>query len=157
MRRRGESRRARATGAEELNVAPLMNLFVSIVPLLLLSAVFVSVASIELGAPVASQVPQRADEFALLVRVTTRGWWVEARGAEPVQVPSGDASSLLQALDAVHALHPRHTSVLVSCEEAVPYAEVVRVLDAASLAGFVDCALVGAGSPAAGGAREGGA
>ena len=155
--RRSKRRRERASGAEELQVAPIMNLFVAIVQLLLLSAVFVSVTSIELGAPVQSELPQRADDFALVLRITGRDWWVEARGTSPLQVAKGDADTLLRALDTLHAAHPQHTSVLVACEASVAYAEVVRVLDLAALAGFADCALVGApGAAAAGGSAASG-
>ena len=145
MRRR-KDRRERNTGAEELNVAPLMNLFVAIVPLLLLSAVFVSVASIDLATATNGSMPQTQSQFTLALRVTPNAWYVDARGSDSVQIDKGDGESLLAALDAVRAAHPDHTSVLVVCAEDIEYSEVVQVLDVAALAGFADCALAGLGS-----------
>lgn len=141
FRKRG---RERNTNAEELNVTPLMNLFVAIVPLLLLSAVFVSLASIDLSTPTRSQAPRSQGDFVLAVRVTARNWWVDARGEGSVRLEKGDSEGLLQVLAAQQAAHPTHTSLLLACEDSVEYEEVVNVLDVAALAGFPDCALVGA-------------
>ena len=153
----GRIRRRGGDGAEELNVTPLMNLFVAIVPLLLMSAIFATVASIDLGAPTVSALPQRADDFVLALRVTTQEWRVEARDEPSVRVDPGDTEGLLQALEALQARHPEHASALVACADAVPYADVVRVLDAAAVAGFPDCALVGLDARAGGAAStEGG-
>ncbi len=123
-----------------------MNLFVAIVPMLLLSAVFVSLAGIELSLPQASAAPQQAADFVLALRISETGWQVDARGEPPVPLEKGDTHGLLQVLERLHAAHPEHTSVLVACTEAVPYAEVVQVLDLAALAGFADCALAGMGA-----------
>lgn len=144
--RRSTRRKSRNTGAEDLNVAPLMNLFVAIVPMLLMSAVFVSLAGIELSLPQASAAPQQAADFMLALRITESGWQVDARGEASVRLEKGDGNGLLQALEALHAAHPEHSSVLVACTETVPYAEVVQVLDLAALAGFPDCALAGVGA-----------
>ncbi len=149
--RRNKDKRARNTGAEELNVTPLMNLFVAIVPLLLLSAVFVSVASIDLATATSGGVPQQASQFTLALRVTPSAWYVDARGSDTVQLEHGDTDGLLQTLDLVRAEHPDHTSILVICAKNTAYAEVVQVLDVAALAGFVDCALAGLGGPDEGG------
>lgn len=151
------TRRRRDFEAEDLNVAPLMNLFVAIVPLLLFSAVFVSLASIDLSAPQRSPAGAAGDDFALVVRLTPSGWWVDARGAASVAVAKGDRDALQAELDRQHAAHPAHTEALVVCEDAVAYEEIVRVLDTAALAGFPDCSLLGAASSralaAAAGAR----
>ncbi len=141
--RRSRRRRQRNTGAEDVDVGPLMNLFVAIVPMLLLSAVFVSISAIELSMPAAGSVPQKRDDFVLALRITPEDWWVEARGRGPERLARGDTAALLQRLEDLHAEHPEHTSVIVACAEAVEYDEVVQVLDVAALAGFVDCALAG--------------
>lgn len=142
MRRR-HAQRTRNTGAEDLNVTPLMNLFVAIVPLLLLSAVFVSVASIDLATATSGAVPQQESAFTLALRLSPAAWIVDARGSDSVQLETGDADGLLRVLDQIRLEHPEHTSVLVVCADAIEYAEVVQVLDVAALAGFADCALAG--------------
>jgi hypothetical protein len=103
-----------------------MNLFVAIVPMLLLSAVFVSISAIELSMPKAGSVPQQRDDFVLALRITSADWWVEARGQGPERLARGDTAALLQRLEALHAEHPEHTSVIVACAEAVEYDEVDR-------------------------------
>lgn len=150
MRRR-HAKRTRNTGAEELNVTPLMNLFVAIVPLLLLSAVFVSVASIDLATATSGAVPQQESSFTLALRLTPEAWYVDARGRDSLQLERGDADNLLRALDQVRLEHPEHSSVLVVCADAIEYSEVVQVLDVAALAGFADCALAGWDGAAGGG------
>lgn len=138
-----KKRRSRQVSAEELNVAPLMNLFVAIVPLLLLSAVFVSISSIDLSAPTRTEPVSPSDDFVLAVRVTPQNWWVDARGDASVAVDRNDTDTLWSVLDQHHQQRPGHTSVLVACAQQVEYEEVIRVLDVATLAGFPDCALVG--------------
>jgi biopolymer transport protein ExbD len=136
--------------AEELNLQPLMNLFVSIVPMLLLSAVFVSLSSIDLSVPQATvDAPQSPDDFVLAIRVSERQWLVDARGDATRPVPKGDTAALLAVLDAVHARKPEHSSALLVCADTVPYDEIVRVLDVAAVAGFPDCALAGLDAPGA--------
>jgi len=123
-------------------VAPLMNLFVAIVPLLLLSAVFVSLSSIDLSAPTRTEAAPQ-DDFVLAVRLTPQHWWVDARGESSVAVSRNDVAALHAVLDRHHQERPGHTSVLIACGPQVEYEEVIRVLDVATLAGFPDCALVG--------------
>lgn len=147
MRRRKDKRACR-TGAEELNVTSLMNLFVAIVPLLLLSAVFLSVASIDLATATRGDVPRTAGQFTLALRVTPNAWYVDARGSEGVRFDNDDGDGLLRALEQVRTEHPDHTSVLVICTEDIEYSEVVQVLDVAALAGFADCVLAGMGGAA---------
>jgi biopolymer transport protein ExbD len=149
--RRRKDKRARRTGAEELNVTPLMNLSVAIVPLLLLSAVFVSVASIDLATATRGEAPQMESSFTLALRVTPNAWYVDARGSASVRLDKGDRDGLLRALDSLRVEHPDHTSVLVICAADVEYSEVVQVLDVAALAGFADCALAGMDDTADGG------
>lgn len=145
-------RRPRQISAEELNVAPLMNLFVAIVPLLLLSAVFVSLSSIDLSAPTRTQTASQPDDFVLAVRITPTNWWVDARGEGSLALEPDDTEALYAVLEKHHQARPSHTSVLVACAETVAYDEVIRVLDVATLAGFPDCALVGVeAAPATGG------
>jgi biopolymer transport protein ExbD len=120
-----------------------MNLFVAIVPLLLLSAVFVSLSSIDLSAPTRSQQASQPDDFVLAVRITPQNWWVDARGEGSLAVESDDVEALHAILWKHHERRPGHTSVLVACDDEVEYDEVIRVLDVATLAGFPDCALVG--------------
>ena len=156
--RRSRRRRRRDAAVADLNVAPLMNLFVAIVPMLLLSAVFVSMAGIELSMPALSEVPQKPSDFVLALHLTPEAWRVEARGEDSLQLPHGDVAGLLRALEDLHAAHPEHTSVLVACSASVSYADVVQVLDVAAVAGFSDCALSGIGagnlSPSGLGAAE---
>jgi biopolymer transport protein ExbD len=120
-----------------------MNLFVAIVPLLLLSAVFVSLSSIDLSAPTRSLQASQPDDFVLAVRITPQNWWVDARGEGSLAVERDDAEALHAILRKHHERRPEHTSVLVACDDEVVYDEVIRVLDVATLAGFPDCALVG--------------
>jgi biopolymer transport protein ExbD len=137
-------RRVVSSNVEELNVQPLMNLFVAIVPMLLLSAVFVSLSSIDLSVPhETAAAPQAQDDFVLAIRVSERQWLVDARGETTRPVPKGDTAALLDVLRDMHALRPEHSSALLVCADTVPYDEIVQVLDVAAVAGFPDCALVG--------------
>ena len=135
------TRRRKRREAEDLDVGPLMNLFVAIVPMLLLSAVFVTLTHIDLsmGGAAATQ----PHPLTLSLRLTPQEWQVQVQGQTSARFEPGDVAALGRELEALHAAHPGQSSILVACAETVEYAEVVRVLDVAALAGFVDCALAG--------------
>jgi biopolymer transport protein ExbD len=79
--------RERARGAEDLDLLPLMNLFVVLVPMLLLSAVFLRISVLELALPgdsAAESLPPAADPVAVTVRIEPARWVVEVEGEPPI-------------------------------------------------------------------------
>jgi biopolymer transport protein ExbD len=162
MRRR--TRRKELKVNTDLKLMPLMNIIIALIPMLLLSAVFLEVKVIETSLPRDAEGATAAAEPAtppLDLAVHVRGdlYVIEGHGVSPLLVPRRDRSSapdssttqlLAQALRAITASHPGTTEVRIVAEARTRYQEVIALMDVARSAGLVNAALEGAGSdPAA--------
>ena len=148
MTSRRRSRSVRALAAAELDLMPLMNLFIAIIPLLLLSAVFVQVSVIKMGAtgdPDAAAVANEAP-LDVTVRVSAGAYVVEANGRLVQHIERPEASqaaraTLQEALAAIAAEHPDHKEVRIVAAPTTQYDEIIAVMDVARAAGLPDAAL----------------
>ncbi|MEO6462768.1 MAG: biopolymer transporter ExbD [Candidatus Eisenbacteria bacterium] len=140
---------------EELNLLPLMSLFVALVPTLLYSAVFVPVSALGIDFPgtggTASESP-----LALTVRLTetTVGLDGVPGRTYPQRDRTRDAGagamdSLRSELDALHGQYPATRGAILVVAPLVPYRDVVTVMDAVREAGFGNSTLLGAQADAA--------
>ena len=154
MSLRTSGRRKRRGGAgegEELNLLPLMSLFVALVPTLLYSAVFVPVSALGIDFPgtggAASESP-----LALTVRLTESSVGLDGiPGAVYAQRDRSSAAAAAAAmdtlrleLDELHAAYPSTRGAILVVSPFVPYRDVVAVMDVVRDAGFGNSTLLGA-------------
>jgi len=161
MRRRKQRKELKVN--TDLKLMPLMNIIIALIPMLLLSAVFLEVKVIE------TSLPRDADASAAAVAaepatppldlaVHVRGdvYVIEGHGVAPLLVPRRSASApdsaatqlLSQALRAIAASHPGTSEVRIVAESRTRYQEVIALMDVARGAGLVNAALEGAGDAA---------
>ena len=156
------SRRARARKAltvnTDLKLMPLMNIISALIPMLLLSAVFLEVKVIE------TSLPRDAGEAAampseppldLAVHVRPEAYVIEGRGLEPRVLPRRAGADvpdpavveqLVTVLRTYAATRPGTTEVRIVAEAHTRYQEVISLMDAARTAGLPDAALEGSPS-----------
>lgn len=152
LRGQSKKRRRSALGEpEELNLLPLMSLFVALVPTLLYSAVFVPVSALSLDFPgtggTASESP-----LALTVRLTETTIGIEGvpdrQYAVLERTTDDQTTTALETvksdLDALHAVYPAARGAIVVCSRDVSYRDIVRVMDVVREAGFGNSTLLGA-------------
>jgi len=158
--RRRRGRRA-LTVNTDLKLMPLMNIIIALIPMLLLSAVFLEVKVIETTLPrdagvAAAQPAEPPLDLAVHVRATA--YVVEGRGLEAQVLPRAAGATSLEAataerltavLRAFAATRPGTTEVRIVAEDRTHYQEVVGLMDAARAAGLPDAALEGAPSEGA--------
>jgi biopolymer transport protein ExbD len=143
-RQHGRRRRARIEGEAELNITAFLNLMVVLLPFLLTTAVFSRLAVIGVDVPTPGPKaetpppPPPKPDFALALRLEAAAVVVKAGDAPPVTVPrrpdgAYDAAALGVVLAGVKAAHPAHDTVDLYARPDTPYAELVAVMDAASL------------------------
>ena len=154
------SRRARKalTVNTDLKLMPLMNIIIALIPMLLLSAVFLEVKVIETslprdaGAEAAAAEPKKPP-LDLAVHVRKAAYIVEGHGVEPRVLPrltSGstpDSTTMIrlsEVLRALAATRPGTTEVRIVAEARTHYQEIVSLMDAAREAGLPNAALEGA-------------
>src|SRR5689334_21155583 len=147
---RGKKKRSgRNLEPEELNLLPLMSLFVALVPALLYSAVFVPVSALGLDFP-GTGGAATASPLALAVRLTDDAYAVEGV-PDSAYAPIGRAgdpaaarAALRAQLDGIHARFPTSGGAILVVSPQVPYRDVVQVMDEVREAGFGNSTLLGA-------------
>ena len=144
----------------DLKLMPLMNIIIALIPMLLLSAVFLEVKVIETSLPRdadASAAAAAPAEPPLDLAVFVRGglYVIQGQGVDPIVIArrpgasapdSAAVEQLVQALRAVTSRHPGTTEVRIVAESRTRYQEVIALMDAARAAGLVEAALEGAAS-----------
>lgn len=136
-----------------------MNLFIVLIPILLISAVFLEVAVIDMNQSYADtpQEPKPSESLGLRVRILGDAYAIEGKGLETVVVlrPAGDGNpagveaaraELGGALSRIVAAHPSEQSVLIVSEPTTLYEDVVAVMDLSRAAGLTHASLAGAGN-----------
>ena len=152
MPRPNAKKKKRGTGldVEELNLLPLMSLFVALVPALLYSAVFTPVSALGLDFP-GTGGAATASPLALAVRVTDDAYVIEGvpdKTYEPIargDDPAGAITALRAELDALHASYPQASGAILVVSPQVPFRTVVSVMDQVRESGFGNSTLLGAG------------
>lgn len=156
---RGHAGRKRSLNPEgDLNLLPLMNIFIVLIPMLLLSAVFLEIRAIEMaGGPTSSAAQSPSEALDLAIRVTADGYVVTGEGLASRAVPRGtpttekpvaDASSaeLARVLGEIVAAHPDNRDIRIVAGSRTRYDEIVTLMDIARAAGLPQAALEGDGS-----------
>lgn len=129
----------RALVQDEVDLLPLMNLFVVLIPMLLLSAVFFKVAVIQLGlADPAQAAEPSAPAWQLSIAIAADQVEVDSPDGHASFTSMEECEAALRVLQAQHS--DRHDATLVAGDD-VHYERVIAVMDAARAAGFHEVAL----------------
>src|SRR4051812_48684895 len=122
---RGRRKRQALTVNTDLKLMPLMNIIIALIPMLLLSAVFIEVKVIETTLPrdggsgvAAAAAPRPPAPLDLALHVRANLYVIEGHGLQPLAVVRGSgsvapdsttAAQLVRVLTAVVAAHPGTT------------------------------------------------
>jgi len=161
MSRRRKRRVFRQIVNCDLELRPLMNVFIVLIPMLLMSAVFLEIRVIEMTLPraaIADEATPPAPPFDLAIRIRADAYVVEADGTQLAVIPrtadaagraapDADAAQRISAaLASAGASHPDNHEVRIVAEPGTRYREIVAVMDLARAAGLPQAALEGAES-----------
>jgi biopolymer transport protein ExbD len=139
--RRRIAKRKDFSEANELNLVPFMDLMISIIPFLMVSAVFTAVATIDTNAP-SRQSNNRISEVSLVVVVVNKDGYSIA-GSGPVIKNSKnaivlakkgadyDTTALNNELTKLKANDPSAEDLLILAQPDVAYSNLIDVMDAA--------------------------
>jgi biopolymer transport protein ExbD len=133
----------------DLELMPLMNLFVAMIPMLLISAVFLNVTVIDMKAPSdqAQVNPSQKENLLLAVTIKKDYFVIEGHGITKQVVARSDADAndkLAAALASISSQHPDNQDIIVISEPRTHYGEIVAVMDIARANGAPSVALMGA-------------
>ncbi|MCB1161191.1 MAG: biopolymer transporter ExbD [Candidatus Krumholzibacteriia bacterium] len=145
--KRGQGRGFRQLVAEELEILPLLNLFIALIPMLLISAVFLQVTVIDMHLPPADSAPAppAAPGLDLSVSLEDGAWRVEGRGiaASTIAEDADGPARLGALLAAISREHPDERDIVIVSTPHTRYARIVAAMDIARGSGWPDVALYG--------------
>jgi biopolymer transport protein ExbD len=131
----------------DLDLLPLMNVFVVLVPMLLASAVFLKVAVIDTNVPSAeAATPSGGENLSLAITIRGNHYLVEGTGLDSRVIPrDGDDATgrLAEALSEVVARHPGGRDVIIISEPKTRYQDIIAVMDISRAAGLPAASLLG--------------
>lgn len=121
----------------DLNIMPLMNLFVVLIPMLLLSAVFVELSVIDLQLPSdqAESTPPK-QSLRLSVEIRSDAYTVSARGWKTRTIPRGEEPALGELLATIAAKNPDNKELAILSPDRTPYQDIIAVMDLSRDAGI---------------------
>ncbi len=156
-----QSRRLRSSKQHvncDLELRPLMNVFIVLIPMLLMSAVFIEIRVIEMSLPQAadaSTVEAAQAPLELAIRIRGDAYLVEGSGVVLQSIPrqaagngkdpigSAAANALTRVLLGVAASHPDNKDIRIIAASDTHYQEIVALMDLARAAGLPQAALEG--------------
>jgi len=155
-----ERRRKGIKVNSDLNLLPLMNIIIVLIPMLLLSAVFIEIKTIEMAPPPVAAASNQPipEQLDLAIRIADDAYVVEGRGVPSAVIPrlSGSkramapgkeaAEALTKALAVIEAAHPQNQDIRIIAQPTTRYEEIVALMDAARAAGLPLAALEGYGT-----------
>lgn len=130
----------------DLDIMPLMNLFVVLIPMLLLSAVFVEMSAIEMNLPGEGENGKEQESLDLSIRLETDRYVVTGQRlrARHVDRSTEDPESALAGVLAeIRTQFPDEFAVRIESEQATRYQEIIDVMDLSREAGLAAISLVG--------------
>ena len=142
------SRREHKRNEEDLELLPLMNLFVVLIPMLLLSAVFLELAVIKMVLPT-DETPLSKNEIESLnlsIAITNAQYVVKGRRlpAQTIDRSSDDSEgSLRDTLAALTERFPDEHAVVIVSQAETRYDDIISVMDVSRETGFGNISLSG--------------
>ena len=148
-----KSVRRNHVGNDDVNITPVMNLFLVLIPFLLLTAVFVRIAVLELSLPSLSQAknsqatkPQKP-VIVILLAITEKGFEMKAPGVNFAPIPRRKGQfqykRLRRDLKALKKKYPDTEDITIQPDENVLYDSIIKVMDACRESGFPNIAISG--------------
>jgi biopolymer transport protein ExbD len=147
--------KTRRTGSEDLLMTPIMNVFLILVPFLLLTASFVKLAILEMSLPSLNQdtsnvAPANEDKKPLVLNMLA----IRQNGFElksptfnfPLIEKKGenyDFEQLQASLRQIKDKFPDSEDLVIQPEDAVKYDDVIKVMDRCRDSGFPNISISG--------------
>ena len=136
----------------DLEIMPLMNLFVALIPMLLISAVFLNVTVIDMKMPTDASAAEAASDtkkaLRLAVTIQDERFVVEGRSMRTTSVSRSDADAedqLAKILADVKAKHPDNEDIIIISQPTTRYDDIILIMDLSREAGMGAVSLLGSG------------
>lgn len=148
LRRGGRSFRSLIEA--DIEILPLMNLFIVLIPMLLLSAVFIEVSTVDMRLPGEANAdePERPkNPLNLSVLIAHDVYVVEGNHITTTRIERSDEGAdvaLGEAIARIARAHPAEKNVRILSTPTTRYGDIIAVMDISREAGLPNAGLAGA-------------
>lgn len=142
--------------AEDIDVTPLMNMMVILIPFLISMAVFTEVATLNFSlppamaegeAPAGSEAKEENNKLDISIAMTDKGFTITGTGQVMPLIPKAgdkyDLASLNKMVRAIKMQYPNQEDVVLIIEQDVYYEDIINVMDICRDAQFPNIGLSG--------------
>ncbi|MFQ5603223.1 MAG: ExbD/TolR family protein [bacterium] len=144
--------RTQKNNEQDLNITPVMNIFLILIPFLLLTAVFVKIAVLEFSLPsIESQtgepVNQEQKAVVTILAIKEQGFELKSQGVKfsfiNKKEQKFDFQTLVEKLRAVKKRHKETEDIIIAPQEAIKYDTIIKVMDRCRENGFPNISISG--------------
>ncbi len=139
-------------GETDVNLTAVMNIFLILIPFLLLTATFVRLTVLELSLPnldrsrqAVSTPPQNA--IVNMLRIRDDGFLLESEDMSLPALPKTGQDynwqALSEQLERVKQQHPESQDIIIAPENSILYESIISVMDRCRDAGFPNISISG--------------
>ncbi|MFQ5754330.1 MAG: ExbD/TolR family protein, partial [bacterium] len=130
---------------EDVNITPVMNIFLILIPFLLLTAVFVKIAVIEFSLPstenrARSQQTQQTKAVVTILAINEKGFDLKTQGLKLSFInkkqQNFDFQTLVQKLREVKRQHQESEDIIIAPQASIKYDTIIKVMDRCRENGF---------------------
>lgn len=136
-----------------VDLMPLMSVFVALIPMLLLSAVFLEMAVIPMNLPSGSEAAEAKaptrPPLGLSVIILDDAFAIEATGVSRrvvARANDGIEAELASTLAEIAGAYPENKDIVIGSGPKVHYKDIVDVMDVSREAGLANISLLGTGA-----------
>lgn len=144
--------RERRVEQKDLNIMPVMNIFLILVPFLLLTAVFVKIAVLEFSLPSLDKKPgetkaEQSTAVLTILAINEKGFELKTHG---MKIPfilkkqeNFDFQTLVKKLQKVKNLHKDSEDIIIAPQISIKYDTIIKVMDRCRENGFPNISISG--------------
>lgn len=143
--------RTRTYETEDLNITPVMNIFLILVPFLLLTAVFVKISILEFSLPSKGDKPAQATQaknpIVTILAITDKGFDLKTKDMKIPHIAKQDNdfdyAGLVEKLSQVKQRHQDTEDIIIAPQAAIKYDIIIKVMDRCRENGFPNISISG--------------
>ncbi len=142
--------RKHKTDVDDLNITPVMNIFLILIPFLLLTAVFVKISILEFSLPgteSASQGQIKTPPVLTILAIREDGFQLKTKGKTfPLiskTAATFDYQMLVEKLQAVKKQYQETKDIILAPQASIKYDTIIQVMDRCRENGFVNISISG--------------
>ena len=135
---------------DELNITPVMNIFLILVPFLLLTAVFVKLSILEFSLPTSQAgeaQKQQNNPVVTILAISEKGFELKTKG---MKIPfiekkkdNFDFQTLVEKLQKIKEMHVQTEDIILAPQVSIKYGTIIKVMDRCRENGFLNISISG--------------